>query len=155
MKFGPVLTYKDLDEAKRLIGKKVVAINTLLSIDDERDGQTYNECCLEKIVKSGYPFLMSDGCFYQFIREILPDKPEGSRYVPYDFSDPKVRDSLRGRWYRTKSGNEYQVTEFMAPNKFSDEWAFGGFCAATFLHSCTWLEDGTPCGKKVDDDPRA
>lgn len=153
MKLGRVLTYKDIEEAKKLVGKKVLYSDYQGAI--ESDGCSSGDTLLAVREDSIEPFIVETARYhadkkdraYQFIREILPDEPE---YEPYDFSDSKVRDSMRGRWYRTKSGNEYQVTEFMAPNKFSDEWVFGGFCAATFLNSCTWLEDGTPCGRRVD-----
>lgn len=154
MRFGPVLTYRDIDEAKKLVGKKVVYSDNLKEIETKADilatiwGKPMTLTGINGGDSDFYPFLLEDNSSSQFIREVIEEESD-PHYEPYDFSDSKVRDSMRGRWYRTKSGNEYQVTEFMAPNKFSDEWVFGGFCAATFLNSCTWLEDGTPCGQRV------
>lgn len=73
MKFGKVLTYKDLDEAKRLIGKKFVASNVLKYISDDKACQTYERYCLEKIFEATYSFRMSDGCAYRFIREVTDE----------------------------------------------------------------------------------
>lgn len=101
MKFGKVLTYKDIDEAKKLVGKKVVASDFYASICDD---DTACDCAYDtlKAVHADKVCPFECNTFYdgaQFIREILPDKPE---YEPYDLSDKKVRDSLRGRWYKAE-----------------------------------------------------
>ena len=152
MEFGKVLTYRDVKEAKKLIGKKVVASNILMYIDDEKWGQTYNECCLEKIVGGAHSFLMSDGCFYQFIREVLPDKPTQPRYEPYNLSDKNVRDSLRARWYKVEDPDgtrEEMVTRFLSP-AFTKTWEVNGWTVEGFLKHCRWIDDGTPCGRRME-----
>ena len=94
MKFGKVLTYKDVAEAKKLVGKKVVCSDYLKNIEDEKWCSCEILLRLEKVDDFDIPFIFHNGTRYQFIREVLPNKPE---YEPYDLSGPKVRDSLRGR----------------------------------------------------------
>ena len=157
MKFGKVLTYKDIDEAKKLIGKEVIYSDYLGVI--ESDGCRPGDTLLAVREDSTEPFLVETARYhadredkaYQFIREILSDEPEGPQYKPYDLSDPKVRDSLRGRWFRDVQEDEdtpeRMVTSFEC-NEDGDEWCVNGiYTASTFLRDCVWLDDGTPCGR--------
>lgn len=103
MKLGKVLTYKDTDEAKKLIGKKVVASDFYASICND---DTACDCVHDTLKAVHADKVCPFECitFYgtQFIREILPDETYKPRYEPYDLSDKKVRDSLRegGMWAR-------------------------------------------------------
>lgn len=162
MKFGKVLTYKDVDEAKRLEGKKVVASENLYLIEDEafcREYAKQYKITLAGARKGLYPFTVSDDKFqfssddnkFQFIREVIDDEP---RYEPYDLSDKNVRDSLRGEWFRDVQEDEdtpeRMVTSFEC-NEDGDEWCVNGiYTASTFLRDCVWIDDGTPCGVKEE-----
>lgn len=148
MKFGKVLTYKDIDEAKKLIGKTVVASDFYASICDD---DTACDCMCDTLkavhADKTCPFECNTIYSTQFIREVLPDKPE---YEPYDLSDPKVRDSMRGEWFRDVQEDddtpERMVTSFEC-NEDGDEWCVNGiYTASTFLRDCVWIDDGTPCG---------
>lgn len=149
MKFGKVLTYKDIDEAKKLVGKKVVCSDCLKDIEDEEWCSCGILLQLEKVDDFNIPFIFHNGTRYQFIREVLPDKPE---YEPYDLSDPKVRDSLRGRWYKVEDPDgtrEEMVNSFLSP-AFTKTWEVNGWDGEYLLKHCRWIDDGTPCGKLVN-----
>ena len=154
MKLGKVLTYKNVDEAKKLIGKRVVAADTLFGAENYenlyREALGRGGICLSKVVEGNpYPFRVSNGTVYQFIREVIDDEP---RYEPYDLSDPKVRDSLRGRWYKVEDPDgtrEEMVTRFWS-SKFTNKWEVNGWDEKYFLKYCHWIDDGTPCGRRVD-----
>ena len=82
MKLGPVLTYKDVDEAEKLEGKKVVASMNLYLIEDEAFCRAYTKHY--KITLSGarkglLPFAVSNGDKLQFIREVIEDEPEEAK----------------------------------------------------------------------------
>ena len=154
MKLGKVLTYKDVSEAKKLIGKKVVAADTLFGAENYenlyREALGHGGICLQKVVEGNpYPFRVSNGTVYQFIREVIDDEP---RYEPYDLSDPKVRDSLRGRWYKVEDPDgtrEEMVTRFLS-STFTKKWEINGWTVEGFLKYCHWIDDGTPCGRLVN-----
>lgn len=154
MKFGKVLTYKNVDEAKKLIGKRVVASDTLFEAENYeklyREALRRGGICLSKVVEgSPFPFRVSNGAAYQFIREVLPDKPE---YEPYDLSDKKVRDSLRGRWYKWEGPDgtrEEMVNRILFP-LYTKKWEVNGRTVEDFLKHCHWIDDGTPCGRRMD-----
>ena len=148
MKFGKVLTYKDIDEAKKLEGKKVACSGCLKNIEDEKWCSCGILLRLEKVDDFDIPFIFHNGTRYQFIREVLPDKLE---YEPYDLSDPKVRDSLRGRWYKvedTDETREEMVNGFLF-SPYTKEWWVNGWDVEDFLKYCHWIDDGTPCGRRV------
>lgn len=154
MKLGKVLTYKDVAEAEKLEGKNVVASENLYLIEDEGFCLAYAKQYKITLVgarKGLYPFAISEGDKVQFIREVIDDETDKPLYEPYDLSDPKVRDSLRGRWYEDKrTGNEYQVFCFYKPQTEGDCWEIAPYYSAEdFLENCEWL-DGTPCGRRVD-----
>ena len=158
MKLGKVLTYKNVDEAKKLIGKRVVASDTLFGAENYenlyREALGRGGICLSKIVEgSPYPFRVSNGTVYQFIREVIDDE---LRYEPYDLSDPKVRDSLRGRWYKVEDPDgtrEEMVTRFLSP-AFTKTWEVNGWDGEYLLKYCHWIDDGTPCGRLVNKEDR-
>lgn len=161
MRLGKVLTYKDIDEAEKLEGKNVVASQNLYLIEDEAFCREYAKkykITLAGARKGLYPFTVSyddkfqsssDDNKFQFIREVLPDKLE---YEPYDLSDPKVRDSLRGRWYKvedTDETREEMVNRFLF-SPYTEEWWVNGWDVEGFLKYCHWIDDGTPCGRRVE-----
>lgn len=154
MKLGKVLTYKNVDEAKKLIGKNVVASDTLFGAENYenlyREALGRDGIWLSKVVEgSSFPFRISNGTIHQFIREVIDDEPH---YEPYDLSDPKVRDSLRGRWYKWEGHNgtgEEMVTRFLS-SAFTKKWEINGWAVGGFLKYCHWVDDGTPCGRRVE-----
>ena len=82
MRFGKVMTYKDLDEAEKLVGKKVVASENLYLIEDEaycREYAKQYKITLAGARKGPYPFTGSDGNNFQFIREVIEDEPEEAK----------------------------------------------------------------------------
>lgn len=159
MKLGKVLTYKDIDEAKKLVGKKVVYSNCFKSINDFQDclgiANDLGPLILNEVREGSglyYPFRLSDGTVTQFIREVIEDEPEEPRYEPYDLSNPKVRDSLRGRWYKVEDPDgtrEGMVTRFLFP-LYTKKWEVNGWDGERFLKHCHWIDDGTPCGRRAE-----
>ena len=158
MKFGQVLTYKDIDEAKRLIGKKVVHSDSFKYLETRPDkwlrptiltGIDEGDSCY-------YPFKLLDGSVVQFIREVIEDEPEGPHYEPYDLSDPKVRKSLRDRWIIYTKGDDYTTEEVIVVGfgkQGKDYWKViigTGEISATELLENFAFDDGTPCGRRVD-----
>lgn len=153
MKFGKVLTYKDVAEAEKIIGKKVVASDYYASICDD---DTACDCMYDTLkavhADKVCPFECDAIYSTQFIREILLDKPE---YEPYDLSDPKVRDSLRGRWIIYAKGDEYTTEEVIIVGfgkQGKDYWKVitgTGEIDATELLEYYIFDDGTPCGQLV------
>ena len=153
MKLGKVLTYKNVDEAKKLIGKRVVASDTLFGAKNYeilyREAPGSDGICLSKVVEgSSFPFRVSNGTIHQFIREVIEDEPH---YEPYDLSDPNVRDSLRGRWYKVEDPDgirEEMVNRFLF-SPYTKKWEVNGGTVEGFLKHCHWIDDGTPCGKLI------
>ena len=75
MKYGKVLTYKDAEEARKLIGKKVVGSYCLSKIEN------YPEKIEPEIltgIDDELDFIFKAGDYYgfQFIREIIEDEPQ-------------------------------------------------------------------------------
>ena len=146
MKFGPIICDPTSEEAKALIGKKVLASDSYVGLK-KVDSKLCKEGILERIDEDNdCPFRFGINLFqtYNFIREVIE---EPKKYVPYDLSKPEVRDKLRGRWYRvTEEDIEHSVESF-APTKYGYVIS-GTYTAEGFFEECTWL-DGTPCGEEV------
>lgn len=75
MKYGKVLTYKDADEARKLIGKKVVGSYCLSKIEN------YPEKIEPEIltgIDDELDFIFKAGDYYgfQFIREVIEEEPQ-------------------------------------------------------------------------------
>ena len=109
---------------------------------------------LESVKKeSDYPFREGIGYYSCIIRK----KESEKKYVPFDLSDPEVRKSLRERWIKADCG-EYQISGFRSiDGEDGEEWevavAFGFIPSETLLNRWTF-EDGTPCGKLVEEDDK-
>ena len=155
MKFGKVFTYKDVDEAKKLIGKRVVYSNCFKSINNFQDclglAMDFDPLSLNEVSKDTglyYPFRLSDGKGFQFIREIIDDKLDKSQYKPYDLSDPKVRDSMRGEWFRDTRNDGDSETEVFSFCHNESGWSVNAkYYADSFLRDCVWVDNGLPCGR--------
>lgn len=83
MKFGDkIYTYKDIDEAKKLIGKKVIVGNYYRFINEieQADGD-----CVKTLLGvaegSAEPFITENVCRCQFIREVIEEEPT---YRPFN-----------------------------------------------------------------------
>lgn len=158
MIFGKVLTYHDIDEARKLVGKKVVYSKCFKSINDFQDclgiANDLGLLILNEVRDGSglyYPFRLSDGTVTQFIREVVEDEPD-PHYEPYDLSDPKVRDSLRGRWYKWEGPDgtrEEMVNRILFP-LYTKKWEVNGRTVEDFLKHCHWIDDGTPCGRLMN-----
>ena len=101
------------------------------------------------------PFIENLG--YRHICIIRKKEPE-KKYVPFDLSDKKVRDELRGKWIIPKghSGSiEKQITLFGSQmTEYGKIWCVDmDITPDKLLASWTFI-DGTPCGilKGVTDD---
>lgn len=84
--------------------------------------------------------------------EIIKDEPA---YIPFDLSDPKDRDFLRGKWVRSKNPdvfNEFEIAHFVRVNNTNQdikvETSNGiSYFAEELLCDYEFL-DGSPVGKK-------
>lgn len=79
MKFGKVLTYKDVEEAKKLIGKKVLRSDFQKIIDtgETEDLEDLVTELVEVEATNMRPFCTKDGHWWQFIREVIEeDEPK-------------------------------------------------------------------------------
>ena len=158
MRFGRVLTYKDVAEAEKLIGKKVIHSDSFKYLETRPD-KWIRPTILTGIDKGDscyYPFRLLDGTVVQFIREVIDDETDKPLYEPYDLSDKKVRDSLRGRWYKVEDPDgtrEEMVTRFLS-STFTKKWEINGWTVEGFLKYCNWIDDGTPCGRLTDTEVR-
>ena len=88
-----------------------------------------------------------------FVLEKVKDEPE---YIPFDLSDPKDRDFLRGKWVRSKNPdvfNEFEITHFVRINNTNQdikvETSSGcTYFAGELLYDYEFL-DGSPVGKRA------
>lgn len=162
MKFGKVITYKDLDEAEKLVGKKVVYSNCFKSIDNFQDclgiAMDFGPLILNEVREGSglfYPFRLSSCTVVQFIREVIEEESD-PHYEPYDLSDPAVRDSLRGRWIIYTKGDEYTTEEVSIVGfgkQGKDYWKVitgTGEISATELLDYYIFDNGTPCGRLMN-----
>ena len=104
--------------------------------------------CLDGIdLDSGYPFGNCDSPYTYF----LPEKE--AEYVPFDLSDPKDRDFLRGKWVKTKqTESESLISSF----KYTDGGGWqahmpnvGFRTGRNLLEELTFL-DGSVIGKPAN-----
>lgn len=124
----------------------------LWSVRTGWEARTLVKVC--KDAPSEDPFYNGSARFQCIIRKKEPDK----RYVPFDLSDKKVRDELRGKWIIPKghSGSiEKQITLFGSQmTEYGKIWCVDmDITPDKLLASWTFI-DGTPCGilKGVTDD---
>lgn len=68
MKYGKIYTYKDIEEAKKLIGKKVIVSDIYYEIIEEPN--KLNVLKLESVRDCNIPFYGFGTCHWQFMREI-------------------------------------------------------------------------------------
>lgn len=84
MKFSDkVYTYKDIEEAKKLIGKKVIASDSLQGIEEHNALSTEpcTLCAIDEYKMLSRRYLTSISTeSYQFIREVIEDEPS---YRPF------------------------------------------------------------------------
>lgn len=74
-----------------------------------------------------------------------------TEYKPYNLDDAEVRKSLRGRWFRDtgNDGDPETMVFFFCHNESG--WRVNAqYFADSFLRDCIWLDDGTPCGRRVE-----
>ena len=78
MKFGKVLTYKDIEEAEKLIGKKVLASDFQKIVDKGEFEELITELIAVEVKGDGMrPFFTKNGHWRQFIREVIEeDEPK-------------------------------------------------------------------------------
>lgn len=156
MKYGPIICNPNSEEAKRLVGKKIVgcwSYNTLDNMSDELIEKT-----LLRIGCSVNPFVVDDTKF-TFIREVIDDSP---KYRPYETVDELVAD------WKAKASTRFVSHDLRMPpiwvKKTLERWMITGFdkdggCNVFIGYYWVTLEelfekftylDGTPCGKEVD-----
>ena len=102
--------------------------------------------------EDNFPFVFMD--FTDGRSCIIRKKEPEKRYVPFDLSDKKVRDELRGKWIIPKGHSdsiETQITLFGSQmTEYGKIWCVDmDITPDKLLASWTFI-DGTPCGKLVE-----
>ena len=100
---------------------------------------------------SNFPFLMEN--FDESAPCLIRKKEAKKKYIPFDLSDPEVRKSLRGKWINDGDREESQITGFFLDS--DDDWCVtagnDGYIYAIALCSSWKFDDGTPCGRLVEE----
>lgn len=125
MKYGKVLTYKDAEEARKLIGKKVIISDNLCAITEIPE--TRSVSVLKSInCESDYLF-----DHYQFIREIIEEPAElmtnrqlaewtGKRIGEYTYADSFIAYTSYG-YSKSKQNDPVPYNLLIRPWN-SEEW---------------------------------
>ena len=85
MRFGKVLTYHDVDEARKLIGKEVIYSDNFKEIGTKADelasfwGRPVTLTEVGDAPSAFFPFALENNSSSQFIREIIKDEPEETK----------------------------------------------------------------------------
>ena len=85
MRFGKVLTYHDIDEARKLIGKEVIYSDNFKEIGTKADelasfwGRPVTLTEVGDDPSAFFPFALENNSSSQFIREIIKDEPEETK----------------------------------------------------------------------------
>ena len=102
---------------------------------------------------SNFPFLMEN--FDESAPCLIRKKEPEKKYVPFDLSDTEVRKSLRERWIESTRG-EYQISGFHSfDGEDGEEWMVSittGYVTPENLCALWKFDDGTPCGRLVEEE---
>lgn len=148
MKYGPIIFDPTSEEAKALIGKKVVGGWSFVAI------KTTPEACttatLSHIYNSGNPF---DG--FTFIREIIEDKPT---YRPYESCDEMIGDYRDRNGFPSTSNPKFPMpliwvktdttTELVTAYEDGIACVCGEWMALDDMFNYYTYLDGSPVGKE-------
>lgn len=129
MKYGKVLTCEDLEEAKKLIGKKVIygdVLYNLIMLPGDRATALLKGISQHSIC----PFTISSGNF-QFIREVIEEEPQimtnrqlaewtGKRIGEYTYFDSHIAYTSYG-YSKSKQNDPVPYNLRIRPWD-SDEW---------------------------------
>lgn len=145
-------TYKDViidpeDPRVEIGAEYYFALGAQACIEYANSGRRKNT--LDGVDKSGeYNPFITDEKDYPFI---IRKKGTEKKYVPFNLSDPKVRDKLRCKWIKNKyvSYSEDMITAF---NLAEDGWRVNYCYSAEELLKDWMFIDGTPCGELVEDE---
>lgn len=159
MKYGPIICNPNSEEAKKLVGKKIVGCWSYKTIENMPDELI--EKTLLRISGSVNPFEV-DGTKFTFIREVIEENPT---YRPYESMEEMLKDfnerfriptpaspqlSIPFIWVESKSdnGTAYLVNGYDESTVFEvlvgNDWCGTG----DLLEYYTYL-DGSPVGKEV------
>lgn len=87
MRFGKVLTYRDIDEARKLIGKEVIYSDNFKEIGTQADALASFWSRPVTLTEVGdapsafFPFALENNSSSQFIREIIKDEQEINKAI--------------------------------------------------------------------------
>ena len=155
----PEYTYKDViidpEDPRVEIGKEYWAGSCAGSVIDRANENRPTLLLRDVEPDSNSPFFLNSAKSNSDMAKascIIRKKDPKKRYVPFDLSDPDVRKSLRGRWIES-DGDESQITGFHQLN--GEEWVAAvanGYVTDEILYSRWKFEDGSPCGRLVEDE---
>lgn len=155
VRYGEIICDPTSEEAKKLVGKTVIASNVFTDIMEPK---WFGRNTLLEI-NSGdvYPFKVGDSNViytYTFIREVIEDEP---KYRPYKDTDEMVSDfcerfgfeetdfAVPMIWIRNKVSNARKLLTY-----FGDDYVKASDVmhdVSYLLHDYTYL-DGSPVGKE-------
>lgn len=108
MKYGPIICDPNSEEAKNLLGKKVIANDCYSCLSAPNNGLDIK--VLDRIAKSYvHPFIAAynGSCLgYAFIREVIEEPP---KYHPYESCDEMVED------FKKRFCNHTAIPQFAMP----------------------------------------
>lgn len=165
MKYGPIICDPNSEEAKNLIGKKVVASDYYARISEISELMDFDPLAPiegQLIEVSGttiIPFRVKGSvseCAYTFIREVIDEAPQ---YRPYKDTEEMVED-FKERFEDKIFTSPIEIPTIWFMNKGSKHrFLVTGFLeegVITFCYSIEWEElfenytylDGSPVGKE-------
>lgn len=163
MKYGPIICDPNSDEAKRLIGKKILGgynyVDTIGGIGEVVTLDSMDSSCQSPFLgysSNGNPFT------YVFIREVIEEPPQ---YRPYKDTNEMVEDYkerfadiiMTGSvempliWLKASQGSKILITAFSGSEEhvsFSD----GGYGRMDGIFRDYTYLDGSPVGKEDAND---
>lgn len=160
MKFGPIIYDPTSEEAKKLVGKTVIAADSYTTIADTRNNDTVKlvEICEDefnpfRIEVNGHRY------GYNFIREFIEEPP---KYRPYKDTTEMVED-YKERFTDTIMTGSVEMPLIWLKNDSGSSVLVTAFCHE-YIKNMDLLErldevfkhyaylDGSPVGKEVNDD---
>ena len=164
--------FKDVITAKDIMTQEISVIDLLgrerkgwflNSMPEYIDANTLHRLHSPRRLVDVNPFSMTPfkddrgDCYCLFISEKKP----GKKYVPFDLSDPKVRKGLRGKVITTEDTpfsryvegviNCFELRDTKVDGVDCQCWFMNGISAEELMNN--WkFEDGSPCGRLVEED---
>ena len=156
MEFDKSRVYTALNAEELKVGSKVIVANSLQGLKDRLNKFTSDEdhaICIGSILPETemHRFKTAKGNVYPLAYLISP--PEKPEYKPFSDTDTAFKTiTAHGGWI--KQGSVYHFVTGLDIGYGGDNEIqfFGSWYTARFVYeTCTFADDGTPVGEKVED----